>query len=475
MKKVLKSILYASFALFSFVLMTFSSFGLLPYAKALSEKVSNETSSLSSSNFTNTVSTILRDYSAFTNRVAGSEGEKQAYNYIVSYLNSNTALSPLSNDFITNGTQTFRFCSVYDGNYYTSQNIIYEFKSNENTNKKIIIGCSYDAVAFKNSDIVKELVDSQSINGSAGSVALMLALAKLMNFENLPYNVEFVFFGAGSSDNAGSKFYTQGISSKQAEDILLMINIDKIAVGKNLYFYIDEVDNNFSKYLANSSKNGEISLKKLSVKNVGKNLEIDPIGLGYGHIALTSNNVNFMKSKILTMNIFAGDYSNGVTLGLSEFSDKEIVSYTSNDNLDYIKENYGESAVLNNLQNVYDSLEKLLTKEDFVSVCEGSRNQTSWVYTIFANDNLVLFMAIVAIIILFAIAFVITYKLTKRSYYANIEKDFVNSVMNISTNLNAGAPKNDKIDIPDVVTDVLVNDIKKDKQIKRTKKDKDDE
>ena len=110
MKKVLKSILYASFALFSFVLMTFSSFGLLPYAKALSEKGSNETSSLSSSNFTNTVSTILRDYSVFTNRVAGSEGEKQAYNYIVSYLNSNTALSPLSNDFITNGTQTFRFC-----------------------------------------------------------------------------------------------------------------------------------------------------------------------------------------------------------------------------------------------------------------------------------------------------------------------------------------------------------------------------
>lgn len=471
MKKLLKTIGYFSFMLISVLIVSASSIIPKTYAYDLNGNAEEYVTS-SSNSFNSIVNSILNEYSVFTNRIAGSEGETQAYKYIENYLIQNTNLTPLSNNFIENGVQSFRFQSIFDGEYYTSQNLIYEYKSPKNTDKKIIIGCSYDAVAYKYVDYELSLCESESINGSAGSVALMLALSRLLDFESLPYNVEFVFFGAGTSDNAGSKFYTQGISEETAQNILLMINVDKIAVGKNLYFYVDEIENDFSKFMKNLSKSGNSSFRQVSVKNLGKNLESDPIGLGYSHIALTSNNSNFMNSNILTMNIFAGDYSKGINLGICEYQDEEALTFTSNDNLEYIDENLGEFAVLNNLQKAFDSIKAVLSNENFVGVCNSSKNQTNWIYNIFSNKNLIEFLTGALIILLLIVTYIISYKLTKKSYFANIENDFVNSVMTISTNLENG--QDGKTDIPDMVTDILVSDIKNDKQIKRKRNKKND-
>lgn len=467
MKKLLKKIMIVFVAIIS--VFSFS----IAFPNKIENANASDVSTQTTSNFGTSVTSILRDYVTFKNRTPGSEDEKKAYEYIVNYLNTNTAFTPFENNYISSGVQSFRFDSILDGKTYTSQNIIYELKSSTQTDKKIIIGCSYDAVAYKINEIEKIVIESESVNGGAGSVATLLALAKNLSSVNLEYNVEIVFFGAGASDNAGSKFYTQGISEETASNILLMINLDKIALGKNLYFYVDEVQTEFSKFISNLSKNGEINIKNLSVSNLCKNIDADPIGLGYSHIALTSNNINFMNSKILTMNLIAGDYSNGVNLGLSEYDGKEAITYTENDNLDYIKENYGESVVLDNLQNVYNVITKVLTNDEFVSACEKSRNQTRWLYNIFTNNKLVMYLTGVSILVLFSVAFIIMFRLTKRSYYANIEKDFVNSVMTITSNLSSKGT-DEKVDVPDIVTDILVSDIKGDKRIK-SKKNKDDD
>ena len=468
MKKVFKNIIFAMVAIISVFSLVF----VFPI-KTNSANAST-VATLTANSFGATASSILREYVAFKNRTPGSEDEKKAYEYIVNYLNNNTAFSPLENNYISAGVQTFRFDSTLDGKTYTSQNIIYELKSSTKTDKKIIIGCSYDAVAYKVSDLEVSVVESESVNGGAGSVATLLALAKNLSVEKLEYNVEIVFFGAGASDNAGSRFYTQGISEETASNILLMINLDKITIGKNLYFYVDEIQTEFSKFVSKLSKNGEINIKGLSVSNLCKTTSSDPIGLGYSHICLTSNNVNFMNSNVLTMNLIAGDYSSGINLGLSEYDGQEPITYTENDNLDYIKENYGESVISDNLQNVYNVIVKILTNDEFVSVCEKSRNQTSWLYNIFTNDKLVVYLTCVSIIVLLSISFIVVYKLTKRSYYANIEKDFVNSVMSISSNMSNNRMF-EKVDVPDIVTDVLVDDIKNDKRIRSKKNKKGDD
>ena len=433
-------------------------------------RTANANSNATIDDFNNTIEAILNDYVAFNDRLPGSDGEKQAGDYIISYLNGTNCL-PYQNNYISDGIQNFNFESVLDGTYYSSRNIIYNYNSSVETDKKIIIGCSYDAIAYKVSDSgeVTGITTSESVNGSAGSVALLLALAKYLPQNNYSFNIQFIFFGAGVSNNAGSEFFTQGISEDDAKNILLMINLDNIAVGKNLYFYVDEIENNFSKYASEFLYQNEYGLKKISLSNIGKVVldETDELGLSYTHISLISNNVQFMKAGILSMNIFSGDYSSGITLGRCEYSGKTVVAFTQNDNLTYIKEQYGENSIKENLYTVFSSLEGLLSDSGLESACVSSYKQTAWLYNIFGNKRLVTFLTFGATLILACVYMIIHYNLTKKAYYANIEMGFVKTVLNITTNIGGKA---DDEDVPKFISEILVNDIKRDKRIKGKKK-----
>ena len=406
MKKIIKT--------FSLIFVTIFS-ALIIFAN-MPLKNANASSSVSL-DFYNTVNTVLKGYVKYKDRVAGTEGEKLAAEYIETYLKDNTNLEPLVNSYISDGRQEFNFESTFDGLYHTSQNIIYTYKSKTETNQKVIIGCSYDSFAYKFGEYqyTNEVVSSESVNASAGSVALLLALAKHLPFDNLPYNVEIIFFGAGGCNNAGSNFYTQGISKDDAKNILLMINLDKVALGKNVYFYVDEIENDFSKFVSNITETKNLDVRKVSTNNLGKIALIgqNKLGLNYTHIALTSNNINFMSSNVLTMNIFAGDYSSGISVGLNEYDNKEVITYTENDNLEYIAENYGESVVADNLFSVYEAITTIITDSDFVSNCVKSFGQTNWLYVIFGNQKLVSYLTSVAVIVLIGVSFFIYYKLTK--------------------------------------------------------------
>ena len=70
-------------------------------------------------------------------------------------------------------------------------------------------------------------------------------------------------------------------------------------------------------------------------------------------------------------------------------------------------------------------------------------------------------------LVLACVYMIIHFKLTKRAYYANIEMGFVKTVLNITTNIGGKA---DDEDIPKFISEILVNDIKKDKRIKGKKK-----
>ena len=361
------------------IIISFVFFGVFSFISIPSKSVSATTNTEpTTAEFYNTVNSVLEKYVQFRDRIPGSQNEKDASNFIVEFLNNNTECAPLNNSYVKDGVQSFRFESILDGQYYTSQNIIYTHKSTSNSDKKIIIGCSYDAIAFKfgTFQMEGELVSSESVNGSAGSVALLLALAKYLSIQSFDYDIEFIFFGAGESDNAGSTFYTQGISKDDAKNIALMINLDKVALGENTYFYVDEIENSFSKYFNNLSHEKKLGIKKVSTANLGKVLNYrNKLGLDYTHIALTSNNINFMSSNILSLNVFAGDYSDGITLGLCEYGDRDILTYTDYDSIEYIIEVYGINEVTDNLYTAFNSINTLLNDSNFLINCLESANQ----------------------------------------------------------------------------------------------------
>ena len=193
------------------------------------------------------------------------------------------------------------------------------------------------------------------------------------------------------------------------------------------------------------------------------------LGLGYSHIALESDNVNFMKRKIATINLFAGDYETGVVMGRNEYNGKTPISYTANDTLSYATKTLGASEIIDNLYLVNSTIETLLNDSGFVKNASNSYGATSWFYKIFANENLVLWFSIIAFVVVLIVAMWIYFKLTEKSYYANIEVEFLSSVVKISDHVGKGSEDGN---VAKVVGQVISNDIKKNKTLKPEKKKK---
>ncbi|MBQ8451161.1 MAG: M28 family peptidase [Clostridia bacterium] len=412
-------------------------------------------------------------FAAFTERAPGSDGEKNAANYIKNYL-SGTTLTPKSNNYIADGVQEFNFKSAFDGAYKQSQNIIFDYKVS-NSNKWVIIGCHYDAIAYKVNEAFGNLdtnkfVASQSIAGSAGSVATLLAIAKNLSTYNLKFNVEIVFFGAGESNNAGSEFYVQGISAEERENILCMINLDSVAVGKNLYFYMDEIKTNASNFVSKTLSDATLGVREVELVHLNKVLtDGDELGLGYYHIAMISDNYSFKKKGISTISFFAGDYSDGIVIGRSEFAGQKTICYTENDNLTYIKEKYGNNAVKDNLILTYNSIIQVLSDSNFASTFDGAAKSMSAFNAFFTNKKLVYLLTACGFIVLIIVSMIIHYKLSVKSYYANVEVEFLSSVVKITENI--GEPEANE-QVAKAVSQVVAMDIKKDKMIKPEKKKK---
>lgn len=424
--------------------------------------------------FKSVINDVLSDTGvlAIKNRVAGSQGETQAKDYIVSKLGE-TNFVPKTGAGIENGIQTFKFESEIDGGYQTSQNIIYVYESASGTGKKVIIGSHYDALAYDidtASETYGSIIETEAVSTSAGNVALMLALAEFLPNLTLSYDIELVFFGAGETNKAGSDFYTDGISEQDSENILCMINLDDVSVGKNTYFYVDEIETDLSKLLTEIITTSKISAEKVKTHNLNKIIDDgDRLGLGYTHLALDSDNVCFMENKILSLNIFAGDYSSGIELGKCEYSGKDSIAYTSNDNLEYISKNFGENVIVDNLYNAYSLVFYTLTDADFVKVCERGV-QTGWLYTLFASEKMAVYLTVVALLLLIVAGSFIHYKLSVKAYNSNVEMGFLSTVVKISEQVDQTGKDED---VPKVISQVIAADIKKDKTIKGKKhKDK---
>lgn len=425
--------------------------------------------------FAMSVSSIFNDYTAFDERYAGTDSEKQAADYIYNYLKTKTTLTALDNDYVIDGKQEFTFESDFTGNYEKSQNIIFTYKSAKQTDKKVILFTSYDSVSYKlNEDQTDyEKIKCEGINGSAGSVATLLLLAEKLSGLSLDYNIDFCFFGAGTSSSAGTKVYAKGISEDSKKNILCAINLSTISLGSKLYYYSNEVETSFTKYINKFIDNNKLSIREVETKHLNKVTLTSPneLGLNYTHIALESDNKQFMKQGITTISLFAGDYEEGIVLGRSEFSGKDVITYTEDDNRDYIENHFGMKNVYENLFNTFSSLSTILTDTDFQNEATKAYGATKAFYNVFGNQKLVVFLTALSFIAFVMIAMCIYYKFTIKSYYSNIEVEFLSTVVKISEQVDKDG---EDPTVSKVVSQVIASDIKKDKTIKPSrKKDKD--
>lgn len=396
---------------------------------------------------------IEKDVTGEKERLARTPGSKAEYNssvYIHSELMTLTNFLPVESSSVKNGIERFEFISDEDELTYTSQNVVFARKSNVQTKKKVILSAHYDTSGFvrfkENSDgnVGTKIEANDGVNDNAASVALLLSLVKALDkLDTDPgYNIEVVFFGANNNNYAGSDYYVSSISEEQAKDILLVLNLDKVGVGKYNYFYVNEFENAQSEYYRQTlGKN--YGFKNLNIRNV---LHFDyrsPNGYKYSHIGLESDHAVFMPLGINTIHVFTGAYESVMTFGHSEYNSGVNITYTKNDNYDYIMANVPE--FYDNLAAAYQGVYNLLFDKDFVTVMQKD-NQAKDFYERWTDEKLAAFITIMLFIVFTFGFYLIFLYLNKRSRKRMKDFDIDKVVIRIAKNIGSEEEISDIVD-----------------------------
>ena len=381
-------------------------------------------------------------------RVAGSEAEYNSAMYIVEKMRELNKFDAVNNSSTADGIEQFEFISEINGNKQISQNIIFRREAALDTDKKVIICTHYDScyVVTGSENGKTTYLKTDGINDNAGSVAALLSIAdSINNMEIDPgFDIEIVFFGASRNSYAGSKYYLRGLSDDDVNNILLVINLDKITVGANNYFYVNEFGTPQESYFANIFKNNT-SFKQLNGSNLNKFNESgdDILGLGYTHVGIESDNKIFMSRNINSLNLLSGDYES-FRLSETEFTSVSNITGTENDNYFYVMTNYNHA--LNNLVSTHDSVLLLISDSCFVSEMQKGNNLQE-IYSFWTNTKLSAFITVITFLVCLFIIYLIYGHLKKQSKKAVIGDGLEQLVIKIARNIG----EDDIDDMKDII------------------------
>lgn len=168
-------------------------------------------------------------------RKAGSQGEKEAAEYVSSTLKSYgvDVLSPAEGDVF--GLKTER------GDTLTSRNVIayvqgYDPKLRD---QYILVGARLDNLGSMTVSVDGQPVEKiyYGANGNASGLAVMLELARMVQTHSLLFrrSVLFVAFGASMETYAGA-WYFLNRSFSDSKSIETMINLDMLGTGNNGFY-----------------------------------------------------------------------------------------------------------------------------------------------------------------------------------------------------------------------------------------------
>lgn len=353
-------------------------------------------------------------------RRPGTTGEKQAALNIYTMFAINTAFSNFENveDASTEmGVQPFQFTSYITGLSSVSNNLRFIKKSSISDNKKVIIGASYDNSPYYDED-TKTYTDNVT---SSGKVATLLYIADLINglTSELMFDIEIVFFGAGTNGYAGAYSYMDKMSAKEIDNTLLFINLDQITLGQNLYMYVNEISSHQENYLLDILKSTNIKITDFnSITTLNSNYSGK---FNYSHRGLEGNNIAFMEHGITSVNFFTGYFEK---IGeRAEFEGKTSIIKTKDDNYTYVEENYDFS----NLALVANAVINIVTSDSLLYNMTKNKSSSAWL-NFWTNPKYpIMFMIIICL--LFSLIYIAIYYNNKKKSETIIAEKGVDGLM----------------------------------------------
>lgn len=318
---------------------------------------------------------LLKEFTQlFPSRTAGSgknltaNGEDAAAVWIAEKFNE---LDPSLNAFL----KEFVFENVnYDKKSDRSFNVIARKPANVITDKTVVIGANYDNAA----ELVLtngNKVGGEGVYGNAGGVIALLETAAVLKDMSLPFNIEYVAFGAGESNAAGSGKYI----SESNDDVILMINYNKLVGGEYMYMYSDEVDTIHNDYFYDIAGEAHLNIAKTPkyIHNI-LNQYIGGTHLMYYKEPMIGDHIGFSVNGTMVISYTSANFSDRSYNYVSEYAGKANIYYTGADTLLTVVERYGGGdkgiAKINDMINTAVSCTvKGITNENFTTVMAESK------------------------------------------------------------------------------------------------------
>lgn len=160
---------------------------------------------------------LIRDFTNIGPRVAGTDGEVQAAQYIATVFKA-IGYSPDVQSFTATDSKNKSISSA---------NVVAVKKGT--STQEIIVGAHYDSTE-----------PGLGADDNASGVAAMLEIAKLVAGATTPYTIRFIAFGAEESGLLGSYAYLNQMSQDEFENTVAMIDLDSLVAGDIAYVYSDE-------------------------------------------------------------------------------------------------------------------------------------------------------------------------------------------------------------------------------------------
>ena len=232
-----------------------------------------------------------------------------------------------------------------------------------NTDKTIVIGAHYDSVGG----------EGATDNGSGVAALLVIAQRLVAVRQSLSVDIEFVAFAGEEEGLYGSIAYCNALNQMQKQNIFLMVNIDSIAAGDNLYIYGENRRTDFVNLFLQSAQDSAFTLQQ---KPLYKDLYfgVDMWGYGYYQPIQNSDQTPFRLNGIPTVFFYSGSYSNFLGKYTESAIQANNVMNTSADTLQHLQQ-LGTQVVIDKIDTVVNSVVNAVSASNFYDVAVNARSE----------------------------------------------------------------------------------------------------
>lgn len=226
----------------------------------------------------------------------------------------------------TEGLDIFTYNNQVTSKMETAYNVV--FKKESASEKTVVVAAHYDNVYDIKVNNQQLATDGTYNNGTG--VATLIETARVLKDIDLPFDVIFVAFAAEEFGWYGSERFLSNYVDK--ENIMLMINFDRNAIGDYVYMYSSEAKTKHNKFFYDIVRDNNLCIADLPSFRAPALTPV-PSNSYFSNEANWADSDLFLAEGINIVNFISMNFT---PFGVEEIKGQDSIAYTKNDTFDNI-------------------------------------------------------------------------------------------------------------------------------------------